>query len=43
MFTEHRVMYEIMPPLHKIIHRPCCEQFYLGKKRVLVSKKLVPT
>ena len=25
---------EIMIPLHKIIHRPCCEVFYVGKKVV---------
>ena len=27
---------------HKIIHRPCCEMFYISKKVVLVSKKVVP-
>ena len=34
---------EIMTPLLKIIHRPCCETFYVGKKVVPVSKKVDPT
>ena len=28
--------------LKKKIHRPCCETFHVGKKVVLVSKKVVP-
>ena len=31
-----------MTLLLKIIHRPCCEQFYVGRKVVPVSKKVVP-
>ena len=34
---------EIMTLLLKIIHRPCCEQFHVGRKVVPVSKKVVPT
>ena len=34
---------EIMTVLLKIIHRPCCEMFYVVKKVVPVSKKVVPT
>ena len=34
---------EIMTPLPKIIHRPCCEMFHVVRKVVPVNKKIVPT
>ena len=42
-FKTHQYFTEIMTLLLKIIHKPCCEMFYVGKKVVPVSKKVVHT